>query len=122
MKLAPSRATLTIGSRVSSNNVSEVLFWKSATSTETGAWFTIPTLGRLLKYQAVAATATTSSATTAAIRGHGTFPDRDKLRRRFIHACEDVAEIRAALPPLPCHAIKSLSSSSSFCYRMVGSR
>src|SRR5579862_47461 len=70
MKLAPSSATLSIGSSVPSNRVSDVLFWKSATSTETGAWEPAVALGGLLLYRAtvIAVTATTASTTSNQIR------------------------------------------------------
>src|SRR5579863_4297224 len=70
MKLAPSSATLSIGSSVPSNRVSDVLFWKSATNTETGAWEPAVALGGLLLYKAtvIAATATTASTTSNQIR------------------------------------------------------
>src|ERR1700756_1292279 len=70
MKLAPSSATLSIGSSVPSNRESDVLFWKSATNTETGAWEPAVALGGFLLYRAtvIAATATTARTRSNQIR------------------------------------------------------
>src|ERR1700758_1057230 len=64
MKLAPSSPTLSIGPSVPSNRESDVLFWKSATNTETGAWEPAVALGGFLLYRATVMEATATTART----------------------------------------------------------